>query len=360
MRSFITMDYTTSLKRWYDAIVSYGGMPALAYPFSNYTPPYLYLLILTTRLNFLHPLVAIKLVSVIFDFITAFVVFKIMRLHFVKGWVPFGAALLLLLTPTIFINSALWGQCDIIYTLFLLAFLFFTLQDRPWLAMVCFAVAFSFKLQAIFLLPFILIQILRHKTPWYSLFLVPLVYFVMIIPAWIEGRPLLELLLIYKAQAFEGSYFSLSMNAANPFIFFPDTLYNLFVPIGTGIAVLAGVWMALVAFKHHRMITHERLILEATTILTLMPFLLPRMHERYFFPAAAFMLLLLWYKPRFFWVAALFQLTNFLSYIPFLYMENNQNYPVMIAVVGNCFVLFELLREYLRAEPVAVDSIVIG
>src|SRR5450759_3918944 len=106
MRSFITMDYTTSLKRWYDAIVSYRGMPALAYPFSNYTPPYLYILILTTRLNFLHPLAAIKLVSVIFDFITAFVVFKIMRLHFVNGWVPFGAALLLLLTPTIFINSA--------------------------------------------------------------------------------------------------------------------------------------------------------------------------------------------------------------------------------------------------------------
>ena len=360
MRGFITMDYTISLKPWYDAIVSYGGMPALAYHFSNYTPPYLYLLILTTRLNFLHPLAAIKLVSVIFDFITAFVVFKIMRLHFVKGWVPFGAALLLLLTPTIFINSALWGQCDIIYTLFLLAFLFFTLRDRPWLAMVCFAISFSFKLQAIFLLPFILIQIMRRKTPWYSLLLVPLVYLLAIIPAWIEGRPLLELLLIYKVQAFDGSYFSLSMNAANPFIFFPDSLYNLFVPIGTGIAVLAGVGLALEAVKRHQMVTQERLILEATTLLTLMPFILPRMHERYFFPAAAFMLLLVWYKPRFFWVAALFQLTNFLSYIPFLYMENNQNYPVMIAVVGNCFVLFELLREYLRAEPVAVDSIVIG
>ncbi len=46
----VTTDYTFFLSQWYDFIQTHGGFAALKYNFSNYNPPYLYLLALTTYL----------------------------------------------------------------------------------------------------------------------------------------------------------------------------------------------------------------------------------------------------------------------------------------------------------------------
>jgi hypothetical protein len=43
---FTSADYHRFLSPWYDFIVNNGGFSALKYDFSNYTPPYLYLLTL--------------------------------------------------------------------------------------------------------------------------------------------------------------------------------------------------------------------------------------------------------------------------------------------------------------------------
>ncbi len=62
----VTSDYTFFLSQWYDFIQTHGGFAALKYNFSNYNPPYLYLLALTTYLP-IPKLVAIKTLSVVFD-----------------------------------------------------------------------------------------------------------------------------------------------------------------------------------------------------------------------------------------------------------------------------------------------------
>ena len=62
----VTTDYTFFLSQWYDFIQTHGGFAALKYNFSNYNPPYLYLLALTTYLP-IPKLVAIKTLSVVFD-----------------------------------------------------------------------------------------------------------------------------------------------------------------------------------------------------------------------------------------------------------------------------------------------------
>ena len=45
---FTSMDYQIFLRPWYEFIVSYGGLGALGYDFSNYSPLYLYFLTLAT------------------------------------------------------------------------------------------------------------------------------------------------------------------------------------------------------------------------------------------------------------------------------------------------------------------------
>src|SRR2546423_1363771 len=65
-----SIDYDWFLSPWYDYIRDHGGFRALKDDFSNYTPPYLYLLTIATYLP-IPKMYAIKWVSVIFDFVLA-------------------------------------------------------------------------------------------------------------------------------------------------------------------------------------------------------------------------------------------------------------------------------------------------
>jgi len=63
----------------------------------------------------------------------------------------------------VIINGAAWGQCDAIYTAFCLGSLYFILADRPAWACILFGLALSFKLQAVFFAPVLLLLFLRGK-----------------------------------------------------------------------------------------------------------------------------------------------------------------------------------------------------
>ena len=59
-------DYNTYLLPWYNYIKAHGGFAALKDNFSDYNPPYLYLLAFATYLP-VDPLIAVKSISVVFD-----------------------------------------------------------------------------------------------------------------------------------------------------------------------------------------------------------------------------------------------------------------------------------------------------
>jgi Gpi18-like mannosyltransferase len=170
----------------------------------------------------------------------------------------------------------------------------------------------------------------------------------MVIPAWLQGRPILDLLQIYLGQMADNHAQALSVNAPNPYIFFSGNPPASATLIGAGIAFLVGLGFALAAWKRDGIVTKERLILEATLVLTLMPFVLPKMHERYFFPATAFMLLLMWLRPGYWWTALLFQVTSYLSYLPFLFLGDRQTLPVVVGALGNMVILIALFAGYFR------------
>jgi Gpi18-like mannosyltransferase len=98
------------------------------------------------------------------------------------------------------INSAAWGQSDAIYTAFCIGSLYFLLKVRPAWACVLFGLAISFKLQAIFFLPVLLIVLLRRKFAMKYLLLIPAVFLLMLAPAFIAGRDAWSLPTIYVEQ----------------------------------------------------------------------------------------------------------------------------------------------------------------
>jgi len=220
-------DYVTFLSGWYDTIAGNGGFHALKEPLSNYTPPYLYLLTLATYLP-IKKLYAIKLISVIFDFALAWLAYLNVRVKYGPGIIPTLAFSAVFLAPTVMVNSSLWGQCDAIYTTFLLAAVYNLSRlshKKTWLAVIYLGLAFAFKQQSIFIFPVFLILALRKEIHWTQLLLVPLVYAIAMIPAAAMGRPFLDLLFFYKQQA--GSYTGLSHNAPNVFAGFSNVKYNL-------------------------------------------------------------------------------------------------------------------------------------
>ena len=66
----VSGDYRAFLSPWYDQLAQQGGFAAVGADFSNYNPPYLYLLAAMTYLP-LPKIVAIKLISMVFDVVLA-------------------------------------------------------------------------------------------------------------------------------------------------------------------------------------------------------------------------------------------------------------------------------------------------
>jgi Gpi18-like mannosyltransferase len=349
--STVTSDMRFFLIRWYDYIQSKGILVALGDNFSNYTPPYTYLLaLMTLTSSFLPKVTAIKLISILADFVNAFLVYKIVRLKYPSGLAPFWAAGAFLCLPTIFINSAIWGQADAVYTVFLLASLYFFLKEMPLWGMLAFSVSFAFKAQAVFLVPFLAVLLFRKQIKIWHFFMVPIVYIVLCLPVLLLGRGWADVLTIYLNQS--ETYHWLSGNAPNLYIFISNHYYQPGLWIGVIIAAIGiGTWIVL-TITGNKSFNREKLALIALVSVALLPFLLPKMHERYFYPADVFSLVTAFFFPEMWFVPIAYQVTSGLSYT--VYMSRASVTNVYIGAVINTVIVAFLLWKQYRTSSSAV------
>jgi Gpi18-like mannosyltransferase len=357
-------DFHQHVKPWLDYIRSNGGFAALADNFSEYAPPYLYLLTAASELGLpVGDQTLVKLINVPFVLLILFVVFKICR-HFDQSRNrSFAAASGVLLLPTVGANAFAWGQADTIYVPFLLLAVLFTLTHRPYWAMAAFAASVSIKLQGIFLAPFMLFMIVAGHIPWRAVIVAPIVYALSILPAALLGRPLTELLTIYFHQG--RFYHSLSMNSPN-FYFFLDyflgasrssLVYKCGTILGLLLASAAGALIALLGFGR-RTLSNRAILLVAALSMVAMPYLLPKMHDRFFFGADVFTYVLACVDRRFIWAAVGLQISSCLSYVPqFVYMVDPNSYESSQWTVAFGAVINSIITVHLamasRAELVA-------
>ncbi|WP_194712011.1 hypothetical protein [Noviherbaspirillum soli] len=306
------------LEPWFDVIVR-NGFPAMAGDYANYSPPYLYLLGLASAFHGLAPpIVLIKAVSIVFNLVAA-VVFGLIVLEIgASSQKAFTCACLFPLIPTVAVNAAWWGQCDVIYATFLLCAFLASLKRMPLRVMLFFSIGFAFKAQAIFFAPYLLYLLLKKEMPWAYVALVPLVYAAMMAPAWLAGRPARALAAIYLDQ---GSYYRLlAANAPNPWAFIEKYhLLPYWPAVFAGLVLAAAVNLGLVvkALRSGRDTPETRLLLLASTTLA-SPYLLPKMHDRYFFLADIFTILLAVVAPRYRLAALAMQAASLAVYLAFL------------------------------------------
>ena len=340
---FESGDYRRFLSPWYDFIVGNGGFGALEYHFSNYSPLYLYFLTLATYLP-LPKLYAIKLVSISFDLLLAVFVLLTVRLkyeHRVIWMFSFFAALF---APTVFFNSALWGQSDATYTSMLVASIYFAIQRRPYLSVFFFSVALAFKLQAVFLFPVYIDLLLKRRVPIYSFLLIPAIYMLSILPAWLAGRPLIELLMTYPAQA--GLFPDLTLNAPNLYQWLPNDP-ELFERPGTVLAGLLVCLLGLVSWRSAVPLGGDIIVRLSLVSALVLPFTLPHMHERYFFAADVVSIIYAFYTPKRFLVPIIVVGASLFSYFPFLFREEpiDLRYLALLMAVALVIAAADLLKS---------------
>lgn len=315
-----TLDYQNFLTRWVDYFRSHGHFAALSQSVGNYNIPYLYFLALFSYSS-VKDLYLIKLLSTAFDVLLAWAAIKLLARYSENSILRLACFFAVLFLPTVFLNSAVWAQCDSSYTALLLLALALALEDKPCRSMLCAALAFGFKLQAVFVLPVFVVLWMYKKLSWRHFLLFPAAYVLLVLPAVLLGRPFWETVTLYFSQT--GSIGdALNYNSSSIFAI----LRAIADPAAASRAgiVAAVCFMLLVlgisfAFRPR---LNDRAVLGAAVLFALgIPFLLPHMHDRYFFCADLLTLVLAFaawpYSPA----ATLTQFASLLGYHAYLKMR---------------------------------------
>lgn len=311
----------------------------------------------------LYDMIMVKSLSFFFDFFLAYGCYKIVKkvrkeslaLQFLAFVVP-------LFLPTICLNSGLWGQCDAIYVSFIVWCVYYTLEDNPLKASIMFGLSLAFKLQAIFILPFLGFLWLRKKFKLRYFFLSLGVVFLTFLPCYAAGAPFLSPFEKYANLTVE--YAAPNYNSGSLYSFIQNIFWAQNSDVSTQIPTydlihFAGIFFGLACafaslfFFYQRKIrpTKEAMVLIAAFYAIMIPFVLPHMHERYFYMADIFILLYCLTNKKRYWLILLMQFSSVISYMPFLlntyFISSFGDHSLRLATIANAVIIAVLLKDIL-------------
>lgn len=279
---FEGVDYVECLLPWYSDLKASGSLHGLAEYKGDYNMPYVTLLYILTWIP-VQPIISIKMASILFDYLLAFLVMAMVReaspveKKNLYGLAAFG---LVLLNPVAVINSGYLAQCESIWS-FLGLFAFWLVYKRhPSLGMLFFGFAMSVKPQGIFILPLILIYYFKEKkSSFLNLLWVPAGIQLACIPAIIGGCGFDVFIRTFSRQM--GSYPYVYYYYPNIWTYFQEAPYYVFgkVAIFSAFAVL--LLFAVLYVRNRKDAVFQNMLLYITWTEMTCAMILPCMHERY-------------------------------------------------------------------------------
>lgn len=325
---FESGDYSFFLATWMKECSEAGGFPYLGITPGvsdkstiNYGCMYQYIIVLLYYIggNGLHML---KTVSVIFDMICAGTILRIAFLvtdgNVKKSLMAFGAVMFL---PTCVLNSSAWAQCDSIYSAFALLAIYHLMKGDNARFFIYLAISYSFKQQAIFIIPFAIILWLKGKVKIRYILLLPIIFLITLVPALVAGRDFGELISIYLKQV--TTYSRLSMNYPNIYCFVAEGISKesrlMLISCGTVCCILLlGTIAYYVRDKIFNISFFYMVTLAVFTVLVSL-YSLPVMHERYGYIAELLLVVYGITSYKRMGVCALVQAVSVITYSRFLF-----------------------------------------
>ena len=338
---YVSPDYVSFLGPWTEQMRNMTIRQALITPIGDYNMPYLYVLLLISRLP-VYDLYCIKLVSVASDMMMALAAARLTRLYTRRSGLILAAFFGMLLAPTVFLNSGYWAQCDGVYACFVLWGLYWVLRNRPMLSASLLAAAFAFKLQTVFFLPVVVFLLISRRMSFRDLLAFPLTFLLVVLPAMLAGRSFSDTFGIYFSQTESYPYFSLS--CPNFWSLVPNDFFHYLDPMPV---LLAGIVTLLLLYgflRRPRQWNGGELISLGMIFCLAIPWLLPRMHERYFYLAEVMSVVYAARFPRRFPVALVQLSAGFLAYCSYLFGGMRVLSNELVAVILGIQLVYLVLR----------------
>ncbi len=320
-RWLVSGDYVYFLEGWYYELQ--GGFSSLTHPVGNYNFLYQMCIALMTYIP-IEPLFAYKILSVIFDYALAAalaaIVWQISGQN--KKIRAVAAYLMVIFSPIVVLNSSGWAQCDSIYVFWIIFSLLLLLKEKYFLSLLLLGVAFSFKLQAVFILPFYLfVYFAGRKFSILHFLTVPLMMLLTNLPAVFFGRKITEIFSIYFGQTM--SYKNVSLNyPAFWNLFYPEKSESFYIiqnpsAIIFTIVVLAAL-MAVLLMRRIKLDDRNMIYIAFLSAYTCV-FFLPHMHERYSYIYEILAIAVLFLNKRTIFLMAPLYVISFVEYGSYLF-----------------------------------------
>ncbi len=371
-----TRDLTAYVFPWLEKTKEVG-FPNLYTIDSDYSPIYLTMLYLVgllpqgeivTRIGngYAYPLYSMYYIKGLFaliDLSMAIGVFLIVH-HMTND--KMKAAIGLMCTfalPMEILNSAMWGQCDGIYTTFFVYAVYFMLKRKGSMTMLMAGFALSIKMQGIFIIPLLVYMIMRRRIKLYQFLFLILGLFSTFLPFWLVGAPLLSPFNYISKQM--NGYSDLYLGAGSIFKFFhfngnSQETKELFSTWSLVFGLmLMGVFLAIIYVRRIKL-TDQNVIGLAAFLIGMVPFLLPHMHERYFYCLDVFSLIYVLTHKKRYYIVPMMQLASLIEYSNYLlgkyFFDILREDSVIFSALLNLAVLTILFIDITKMERIDKDD----
>ncbi len=303
----------------------------------------------------------VKMLSVVFDYVCAIAVMRIALKatgeNVQKALIAYAAVMFL---PTVVLNSAAWAQNDSIYAAFILLSLLHFMDGKDFRAFMYLAVAYSFKQQALFFFPFVIIMWLKNKIKIRYIAAIPIFHVVSMAPAAIAGREWGDLLGIYGNQV--SMFTRLSMNYPSIYTIIASDLEKsirkIIIPAGTVATLMIFGVLAYYIYRKEFEVTYRYMITLVIFTMELCCFCLPVMHERYGYIPEMIAVIYALFSYKRMPICAVLQVISMITYSRFLFGSTViYLWPLSVTMLGIILILgYDLylqMRGTKEAAPIA-------
>ena len=348
-------DFVMFQGAWFDELAG-RGLSALSVRFGNYAPFYSTVFALLAQTG-LSAMFVTKFIPIVFDFLMAIV--STFIFHEVSGDTSTPVKRLsvygvILLNPLTVLNASGWGQCDSLYTTFVLLCLYVLIRCAKGtsvyggdVAVIFLSVAFALKFQTVLFFPFIffiwMLQPRKYVRITHAVWL-PVIYFATCIPMFIAGRTIEDMLGVYFGQVntYDGY---LTLRYPNFYsitgLLFRETP-GYFGKIGMILTavILIGIFVYM-RIKNTELTSHIMLKTAALSVF-ISVFFLPSMHDRYGYIAEMLILIVAVIDRKYIIPAIVSIAVTLFAYIDYLlyYYELKMPPDIIFAILRLAVIVF--------------------
>lgn len=353
-RGFCSADMADYLLPWYDQIKAGGGLPMLKQQVGDYNILFQFGIALMTYIKNINPIFLYKGFSILFDFLLAAAAGRLAyELDEKKN--PARSVIIyavVLFFPTVVLNSSFWGQSDSVYTFFIIFMLYLLLRGKDRTAFIMFGIAIAFKLQALFIFPFLLIYYViekRHSILYYLISLAT--FYVLALPGIISRRSFFEPFKIYADQ--KGFCAGLYVNFPSFLVFFGNK-WETYEAISSVIflIIIAVLGIGLFYFMQKKISLYRTpyfLLIAAWSFWTCILFL-PEMHERYGYILDILLILILFYEHRYAIAILPAFLTGIITYSCYLFQTDYNLVALSVVYTAAYFIYTYIMIRQINKD----------